>query len=131
MARVLPAEVLPGTFACMRSSPLAGCRRRQRCIAGVQHISQQQRAWQRGSSLSTAALPLPSALLPACPPGLQIYFGEPVKESYVPNYYTVIKNPMDLGTIKSEPEGQPGGRSLSGGRCSWRGLSPDVVVLLC
>jgi hypothetical protein len=32
----------------------------------------------------------------------KIYFGEPVKESYVPNYYSVIKAPMDLGTIKGE-----------------------------
>ena len=32
----------------------------------------------------------------------KLYFGEPVKESYVPNYYTVIKNPMDFGTIKGE-----------------------------
>lgn len=32
----------------------------------------------------------------------KMYFGEPVRESYVPNYYSVIKNPMDLGTIKSE-----------------------------
>ena len=25
-----------------------------------------------------------------------------LQESYVPNYYSVIKNPMDLGTIKGE-----------------------------
>jgi hypothetical protein len=44
----------------------------------------------------------------------KIYFGEPVKESYVPNYYSVIKAPMDLGTIKGE--------ALAGrlsGRPSW------------
>ena len=32
----------------------------------------------------------------------RLYFGEPVKESYVPTYYQIIKHPMDLGTIKSE-----------------------------
>lgn len=36
----------------------------------------------------------------------KIYFGEPVRESYVPNYYQVIKNPMDLGTIKAKIDGR-------------------------
>lgn len=30
------------------------------------------------------------------------YFGQPVDANYAPGYYAVIKNPMDLGTVKSE-----------------------------
>lgn len=33
---------------------------------------------------------------------IKLYFGEPVRRDYAPNYYDVIKNPMDLGTIKRE-----------------------------
>lgn len=32
----------------------------------------------------------------------KIYFGEPVRADLFPRYYTVIKDPRDLGTIKSE-----------------------------
>ena len=31
-----------------------------------------------------------------------IYFNEPVKTSVVPDYYKVIKEPRDLGTIKKQ-----------------------------
>lgn len=33
---------------------------------------------------------------------IKLYFGEPVRRDYAPNYYDVIKKPMDLGTIKRE-----------------------------
>lgn len=36
----------------------------------------------------------------------RLYFGEPVKESYVPTYYQIIKHPMDLGTIKNKLDGR-------------------------
>lgn len=53
------------------------------------------------------------ALLSCPPPGrpqacwvefgdIVIYFNEPVKTSVVPDYYTVIKEPRDLGTIKKQ-----------------------------
>jgi hypothetical protein len=35
----------------------------------------------------------------------KVYFGEPVRADFFPKYYTIIKDPRDLGTIKSEPPG--------------------------
>ena len=48
---------------------------------------------------------------------IKLYFGEPVRRDYAPNYYDVIKSPMDLGTIKREWAGRrcagAGGRRRS------------------
>ncbi len=32
----------------------------------------------------------------------QLYFDKPVDKRIVPDYYTIIKNPMDLGTISTK-----------------------------
>jgi hypothetical protein len=58
---------------------------------GVEHHRRVEAIWQ-------ACLKIMQELLKNTT--IKLYFGEPVRRDYAPNYYDVIKSPMDLGTIK-------------------------------
>lgn len=59
----------------------------------VEHHRRQEAVW-------TACMKIMQELLKNST--TKLYFGEPVRRDYAPNYYDVIKSPMDLGTIKRE-----------------------------
>lgn len=54
---------------------------------------------------------------------VKLYFGEPVRLDYAPTYYDVIKNPMDLGTIKRACGGAGGQRTQG------RGAAPQCCTV--
>ena len=117
MAALAPRPRSPRRLAasCRAAGALLCKGRRRQALPGVQCASPARRLRVRAApTWRRRRIPRPLQIWVDCGKIVQdllknqqtkMYFGEPVKESYVPSYYSVIKNPMDLGSIKGERMG--------------------------